>query len=308
VLGWEIAQILGLSALICCLTLLLLPVRPRTVVAPTLSLRRHEIFGWLALIATGAHVAVLLAVDHQVFEHLRLTAPPYEGAGVLALLLLMVLAPLSTGTMRRLLWSRHRSFQAVHVGVSCILVPLLAVHVITSSHFVHGTIRVAVYVAISVAALLALLRARNNSNPPANGPGFLSRRVFGRHSRKIVALVAVCCVAIIMLLGARASMVLREPFMARATPLKVDFPHDKHREVNCVECHHNFIDRSGSGGCFSCHRSARVDLRAGAEARFHEFCLGCHRDPPPGFEHHGPVTGCAICHLPKSRPTAVFQH
>lgn len=306
-LGWETAQIFGLSALICCLTLLLLPVRPRTVAAPTLSLHRHEIFGWLALIATIAHVAVLLVVDHQVVEHLRLTAPPYEWAGVLALLLVIVLAPLSTGTMRRLLWSRHRSFQAVHVGVSCVLVPLIAVHVITSSHFVHGTLRVAVYVAISVTALLALLRARNNPHPTANRPGFLSRRVFGRHARKIVALVGACCLATMVLLDARASMVLREPFLARASPLKVDFPHDKHREVNCVECHHNFIDRSGSGGCFGCHRSARIELRVGAEARFHDFCLGCHRDPPPAFEHHGPVTGCATCHLPNSRPGAVFQ-
>jgi hypothetical protein len=38
----------------------------------------------------------------------------------------------------------------------------------------------------------------------------------------------------------------------------------------------------------------------GAEARFHDFCLGCHRDPPAYLSGHGPVTGCSTCHAPPS--------
>ena len=83
-------------------------------------------------------------------------------------------------------------------------------------------------------------------------------------------------------------------------PLALGFPHDKHRPVNCIQCHHNFADRSGEDSCISCHRSGRAAIRTGAEARFHDFCLGCHRDPPAYLTGHGPVTGCNTCHAPLS--------
>ena len=222
--------------------------------------------------------------------------------------MLTALVPLSTSRMRRAFWSRHRSFQAVHVAIACVLVPTCAAHVITAGHFVHGPGRIAWYVALSGAALFALLRARANSDPPANPPSLLSRMVFSRHSRKILVLVVAASLATVAMLSRSSVLVLREPVVARAAPLKVDFPHDRHREVNCIECHHNFVDRTGNGGCFSCHRSGRAELRLGAEARFHDFCLGCHRDPRPAFEHHGPTTGCSSCHLPSARSTRTALH
>lgn len=298
-IGWEIAQVLGLAAVAGCLLLLLVTVRRRasSARAPVLPLRRHELIGWCVLIATLLHVLLLLLVDRRVIEHVKLTTPIYEWAGIAALLLLIVLIPLSTSRWRASLWKNHRRFQVVHVGLACALILALAVHVVTTSHFIHGRIRVAGFLALSVAALLGLLRVRPPPLPQAASGRPATRLVFGRHSRKIALLVVAASAATAGLLSARAAVELRQPLMARTAALKVDFPHDKHRQVDCVECHHNFTDKTGSGSCYACHRSGRADLRLGAEARFHDFCLGCHRDPRPSLTRHGPVTGCSTCHV-----------
>jgi predicted CXXCH cytochrome family protein len=130
---------------------------------------------------------------------------------------------------------------------------------------------------------------------------FLNRLAFGRHSLLVLVLVLVTVLTIFAAATSRAALALREPLLARSEPLRLDFPHDKHHAVNCIQCHHNFADRSGTTACISCHRSNRTELRVGAEARFHDFCLNCHRDPPPSLREHGPVTGCDACHAPAER-------
>ena len=49
--GWEMAQSLGVIAAVCCLLLCLIAVRPRMPWSCTLSLKRHELIGWIALVA-----------------------------------------------------------------------------------------------------------------------------------------------------------------------------------------------------------------------------------------------------------------
>ncbi len=300
-IGWEVAQAAGALAALGCLLLCMLPIRPRVFASPPLSLRRHELVGWVALGAAALHPLLLLAVDPRVVEHLRPTAPLYKWAGILALLLLLVLTLPSTGALRRRLWSRHRNFQALHVGVTCLLVPAIAVHVIATDRYAHRGVRALAFLALSAAALVALLRARLPPAPAQRPLPFINRLVFGRHSALILTCILVTTLALAALLAPGAALALREPLIVRSRPLAVDFPHEKHRRVRCVECHHNFTDRTGDGTCISCHRSGRAELRAGAEARFHEFCLGCHRAPPPQETHHGPVTGCDTCHVPPGR-------
>jgi len=72
---------------------------------------------------------------------------------------------------------------------------------------------------------------------------------------------------------------LREPFLRRSEPLALGFLTTKHRPVNCIQCHHNFADRGGEDSCISCHRSGRAAIRPAPKRAFHDFCLGCHRDP-----------------------------
>jgi predicted CXXCH cytochrome family protein len=295
-IGWEVAQLLGLGAAAGAMLLVAVPVRPRALGATVLSLRIHEFVGWLTLAAAALHVSLLPAFDHHVVEHLKLTTPLYEWAGILALGALLVLTLPAAAAIRRRLWSRHRNFQALHVVTACLLVALLAVHIVGTSRYVHGRWRSLVYLAIAAVALVALLRARLGADSPQRPPGFLNSLVFGRHGALVLVAVTISLVAVLALAAAGEGLALREPLVGRSAPLPIDLPHEKHRAVACVLCHHNFTDRSGEGSCISCHRSNRADLRAGVEARFHDFCLGCHRDPPANFAHHGPVTQCETCH------------
>ena len=295
---WEIAQALGLCAVASCLILCVLAVRPRAGSAGAFTVRAHELLGWLALAAALLHVGLSLGVDHRVVEHVRLTAPRYEYAGVLALVTLLFLTVAAAGAVRRRLWPRHRDFQAAHVGAACLLLVTLAVHVLTTGRYVHRRAHVVVYILLSGVVLLALLRARARRLPAQQQPRLPGGLVFGRHSRLVVAIVLGSLVALLALLRDGTALALREPFLRRSEPLVLGFPHTKHRAVNCITCHHNFVDRSGGDSCISCHRSGRAAIRVGAEARFHDFCLGCHRDPPAYLTGHGPVTGCDTCHVP----------
>lgn len=295
--GWETAQALGGLGVACCLLLCLIAVRPRLPWLRTISLDRHELIGWIALAAAVLHVGLLLAFDRRVFEHLKPTAPVYEWLGVLALLLLLALTTLSLPTLRRRLYAQHRRFQFVHVGITCVLMPAVAIHVLTTGRYIHGRIAAAVYVLVSVVVIGALLRARARSESENRPPGFTRSLAFGRNSRVLAVLIILSALALLPLIAPKVQLKLREPMLRRTVALAIDLPHDKHREVNCIECHHNYSDRTGSDTCISCHRSRRPTIRVGAEARFHDFCLGCHRDPPAKFERHGPTTGCETCHL-----------
>ncbi len=112
----------------------------------------------------------------------------------------------------------------------------------------------------------------------------------------IVGVVALSAAALASLLPHAVDAALREPLMRRTGALPLDFPHDKHGMVNCLKCHHNYVDTPGGETCVSCHRSSRADLKEGAEARFHGFCFECHRHPAAVFKRHGPVSGCVACH------------
>lgn len=296
--AWEIAQALGLCAVAACLILCVLAVRPRTGAASAFPLRGHELLGWAALGAAVLHVGLSLATDHRVVEHLKLTTPGYEYAGILALLTLLFLTVPAAAAVRWRVWPRHRTFQAAHVCAACLLVVALAVHVLATGRYVHGRSHAVAYTLLSGVVLLALLRARAQrqlAQLPAHPRAGL---VFGRHSRLVLAMVLCSLVALLALMRAGTAVTLREPFLRRSEPLVLGFPHDKHRLVNCIQCHHNFADRSGTDSCISCHRSGRAAIRVGAEARFHDFCLGCHRDPPAYLTGHGPMTGCNTCHAP----------
>lgn len=296
--AWEIAQALGLCAVASCLILCVLAVRPRASAVSAFPMRAHELLGWSALGAAMLHVGLSLGADHRVIEHLKLTAPRYEYAGILALLTLLFLTLPAGAAVRWRLWPRHRNFQAAHVIAACLLVVALAVHALVTGRYVHGRAHVVAYILLSGTVLLALLRARAPRPPAQQSARPLAGLVFGRHSRLVMAIVLGSLVALLALLRAGTALALREPFVRRTEPLALAFPHDKHRQVNCIQCHHNFADRSGADSCISCHRSGGSAIRVGAEARFHDFCLACHRDPPAYLTGHGPVTGCSSCHAP----------
>jgi len=328
-LAWERAQAAGLLSLIGCALLCGAPVRPRAAQPPTLlSLPSHTLIGWAALVAVLLHIAALVLADHTVLEYLKPTMPLYAWAGLLGTLLLGLLVVSALSSVRRRLFRSNASFQLMHVMASCALLALIGAHVITTHRYVGGLGRSAWMIAAMVGAMLMLLRPRRGaprapSTLSASGasgasgalgalgtagtageagearaPGVPWRRslAFGRHAVAIAVTIGLVAIMLMGMPGDAARATLREPLIARAVTLPLAFPHEKHGQVNCLECHHNYADGTGLDWCIHCHRSARADLKEGVEARFHGFCLQCHRDPRAQLHAHGPVAGCSACH------------
>jgi DMSO/TMAO reductase YedYZ heme-binding membrane subunit len=144
-IGWELAQAAGLASGVACIALCGSPVRPRDSVPPTLlSLQRHMLIGWLALLAAVIHAGGLVLVDRTVVGYLKPTAPLYQLAGITAILLLLILVLSSLAGVRRRLWARHRGFQATHVILGSLLAVLIAVHLVVTARYVGGRGRKAV--------------------------------------------------------------------------------------------------------------------------------------------------------------------
>jgi hypothetical protein len=273
------------------------PVRPRESTPPVLlSVGRHEALGWLAAAAAALHILAAAAADHTAIEYLKFTSPLYQLAGIAAFLLLLALVATSLAGARRRLWSSHRNFQATHIASGCLLLTLLGAHVIATGRYTGGIGRRLVFIAAAAGAVAMLLRRRRGVGTAAHAGAPLRRLAFGRHSTFITAVVAATILALSVLIAGRADVALREPLVRRAQTLPLNFDHGKHVAVNCLSCHHNYADGRGFDACIHCHRSGRADLKLGVEARFHSFCLDCHRNPDPRFVRHGPVSGCETCH------------
>lgn len=301
--GWEAAQVAGLWAAVACAVLCGASIRPRQATPPRLlTLRVHTLLGWGALLGVAAHIAGVLLADRTVLEYFRASMPWYELAGIIASLLLLAVTVTAVTGARRGLWKSHRGFQATHVILSCLLLLTLTVHVVTTDRYAGGGVRRVLFFAASLGAVLLLLRARalkaTTGEPAVLEPAGRWHRhlVFGRNSRGVAVAVMVTVLLSMGLLVGGARGALREPVIARTEPLVFDFPHGKHVQVNCLTCHHNFADGTGMENCVLCHKSERTDLKQGVQARFHGFCLECHRRPQSSLHGRGPVSQCQACH------------
>ncbi len=297
--GWELSQIAGLLGCMGCAALCGAPLRPRDALPPTLvSLRLHTLIGWLALLAVLIHVGGLILADRLVVEYLKPTAPLYQLAGIAAGALLLIIVVSGIAALRRRLWSSHRGFQSTHVILGCVLMPLIAVHIIATDRYAGGRGRRVVILGAMIGGMLMLLRPRRPSAALLAAGAGLRRLVFGRNSALVFGVATILAMSLAGLLAGAAGAALREPLLQRTDSPPLDFPHAKHAAVNCLTCHHNFADGRGLDPCVECHRSSRADLKEGVQARFHAFCFECHRHPDASFQQHGPVSGCASCHRP----------
>ena len=77
--------------------------------------------------------------------------------------------------------------------------------------------------------------------------------------------------------------------------LHINFEHTAHKEVQCVSCHHNFIDTSGHGICYHCHKY-HAEVAVSIEKMFHTFCRDCHMKTKTEGDAAGPVRQCGTCH------------
>ena len=295
--GWELAQCSGLIGAVGCIALCGSPIRPRQSTPPVLlTLRQHSLIADLVLGAVILHVGGLLLVDRTVFEYLKPTAPIYQLAGIGATVLLVGLMVISSARMRRSLWDSHRTFQAIHVVVGCLIMVLAAIHVVATARYAGGYERRLLFVGVTMGALLMLTRRRQRSTRVASERmphwGF----VFGRHSAWVISSLATLLLCLAIPWFGRAMVAMREPVLARQESLALWFPHTNHVAVNCLVCHHNYADGRGMESCVGCHRGGRKDIIEGVQARFHGFCFDCHRHPAANLRGHGPVSGCNTCH------------
>lgn len=93
----------------------------------------------------------------------------------------------------------------------------------------------------------------------------------------------------------------QDALRARAPMLPVTFAHATHRGVSCIACHHDYLDDSGKGLCFDCHKTDPA-VSALVEAQFHELCMGCHVEKQALGEDGGPTRRCADCHTADEAP------
>ena len=77
--------------------------------------------------------------------------------------------------------------------------------------------------------------------------------------------------------------------------LPVSFGHEDHRDIQCIDCHHNFVDGTGGGTCYACHKLDE-DVGHDIELIFHRFCEGCHVEKRLAGEKSGPLRECRGCH------------
>lgn len=90
-------------------------------------------------------------------------------------------------------------------------------------------------------------------------------------------------------------------FDAPAKILPMSFAHLDHVPVNCVECHHNYVDDTGGGLCMNCHVTDK-QVWPLLEQQFHDLCRGCHADKEAMGEAGGPPRACMACHLGDDLP------
>lgn len=100
------------------------------------------------------------------------------------------------------------------------------------------------------------------------------------------------CLAVVLLLLAEG---YRNQNAAQQPMLPVVFDHADHSTSQCIECHHNFVDDTGGGTCYVCHKHS-PEIAAQMEKMFHDFCFGCHVSTRVEGEESGPMRECKGCH------------
>ena len=286
---WNLGAAVGYGSLVFTVALYVYPLRGDGVPHRRLfTVSQHRRIGWIALFLAGLHVAILLAAEPLTGHYLLPSAPLYMLCGLGGLIALAVLVPTGISArsiLRRAAPPRASSSGVAHAALAALLLGFLGAHIIGSGQLLDQPVKV-----ITCCVLLALALFYSAWRPRATPIG----------SRLLSTVIPSCIAlaALVLMPTPIGGMRLLQPATTPAV-LHAYFPHEKHRTVNCIACHHNFVDKSGAATCYDCHRSTRADLPEAAEPTFHEFCRDCHRDRALQETKHGPVRECSGCHVEK---------
>jgi hypothetical protein len=306
---WNIGAGVGYASLIFAFALYVFPLRGDGIAHRRLfALSQHRRIGWIALYLAGIHAAILLVAQPLTGHYLLPSAPLYMLCGIAAFIALGVLvatgisarSALRHATSPRAHASRTSSSSVTaHAVLAALLLGVLGAHIIGSGQLIDRPAK-AITCCVLLALALLFYAWRPRSTPMR--PGLLST----------ILPAGIALAALVLLPTPTGGLRLLQTATSPST-LHAYFPHEKHRTVNCIACHHNFVDRTGAGSCFDCHRSSRHDLPQASEATFHEFCRDCHRNLAIERSKHGPVRECSGCHVEQpeaavlSNNTAICQ-
>ena len=280
--SWDIGVGFGYVCAVLLVCLYLFPVRGDGLPhARLLGLSQHKVVGWCALAATLLHVAVLLIAQPLTGRYLLPSAPTFMWCGIVGAILAAVLV--QTGLSGRSAMRRSGSITVAssHIVLTGVMVFLVCIHIVGSGQLVTGLVKTTA-VLVLLGLPLAWFALRRRASPQKHGG-----------PRRSTHLVAVAAIALIPSPVARHYLL--EP-TSRPDVIAVNLPHEKHTSVNCVVCHHNYVDHTGTGACIDCHRSGRADLTRSSEATFHTFCRDCHSQLAVQASPHGPTRACRECH------------
>lgn len=287
---WDAGVACGYICVILFLCLYVFPVRGDGLPHGRLmALSPHRSIGWWVLAAAIAHAAVLLVAEPKSARYLLPSAPLFMWCGVVALLSVaaLVYTGLSARAQMRLSPPRQLHHSTLHIVLAAILMLATCAHAIGSSQLLSGTVKTAVLLLLLCLPLGWYALRRRPAPRNSHEAGSRSRARTASH---------IAAVGIIALLPTSTSkQLLLEP-AARPDIIAVSFPHDSHVSVNCVVCHHNYVDHTGTTACIECHRSTRTDLPHSSESTFHTFCRACHTQLALDHEKHGPTRSCSGCH------------
>jgi hypothetical protein len=314
---WDIGIALGYAAVVVSVTLYLYPLRGEGLPHKRLfTLSQHRRIGWIALVLGLLHAVILLVSQPLVGHYLLPSAPLYMLLGLIALIALAILvatglaarSALRRASTRRTTASESHTHKApgapssttsltraippsvsTHAILAALLLTLTAAHILGSHQLVNKPAKIITVCLLLVLPLLwAALRIvrRRQSRPPL----------------PLLPTLLPNCVAAALLFLLPIPTATSHLLQPAVTPslLPVYFPHEKHTTVDCITCHHNFVDKTGVGSCLECHRSSQPNLTQSAEATFHTFCRSCHTDLAQTTDKHGPTRACSTCHVSSS--------
>jgi hypothetical protein len=130
---WDFANALGYCGLAALITLGWGSESP----AKSPSVRLHSNFSLVVTSLVAVHILVLLISDEIVIEYLKLKAPLYMLAGIVAAVLIGFITLTSYPSMRRVTYQRFPVFRKLHLMLSTSAIVLAVWHVVGSGFYQH---------------------------------------------------------------------------------------------------------------------------------------------------------------------------
>lgn len=264
--AWWLVRIPGVAALLLAAAAIAYPPAPRRPAW-------HAPLGWLAIGALCAHILAVVALEPDIWRWISAAMPVEIALGLAAAIALsLTLAVRRSRSLR--LYAGPLATLGLHRIAGTVACMAAGAHVALVAGMPFA---IMLLLGCGIAVLLAI-------SIPAE-----------RHLTALVVALALGTGAAVAL----AAGPLSETRLAELRSSPVDhagFSHGDHRGITCTNCHHNFVDRTGSENCITCHKRLTVSEPMRVDRMFHAFCSECHRDEKAAGHKTGPVDHCTGCH------------